>query len=627
MKITVPFITGQLKERNKQALLKKLKQFNADEVFLAWCDIDFTENQFKERLASLKNEEKFLTENGYTVAVWLPTLGVAAGKYPDRHQWRVDINGLNVKVQCPLCENFVNDYCKTISGLAKAGFKRIILDDDFRIHLAYHKAFCFCDEHLKLYGKYLGKTVTREEMKQKLYEENDLEYRRAWMAGCQASLESYARAIRNAANEVDENIEIVLCAGPAHFGADGTNAYKLADILRGKNQRKEFRLIGAPYWHSHGYVTNPIEAFEFARQQAIDAKKKGYHTIGEGDPHHRPRYVTSASELEFFHTIMLADGNCDRLMKYGLDYYSTFDYENGYADFSERNKPIYAEIEKIFRDKNCTGFYVYEPFDTVEKAKKLPDKPDIFKLTSGVRKFAVDLSLPTCSQAGGVNIIFGEHANNVDFSILKNGNVIDMPSAIYLSEQGIDVGFDSVNKITTPSGWFSEYYLEQDDVARVFDSLSEYCDFKLKENAKVLSFFKINDKDIIGSYSYENKDGQRFLVLNFDCEKQMNSKGLIRSYYRQQQVVGLYEWLNGKKLDAYSLKNPDLYIMTKKNENSLAIGLWNNFADAILEPVVELGEQYSSARFVNCKGQLVGDKVVLNNPLGAYSFCFIELKK
>ena len=628
MQITVPFITGQLKERNKQALLKKLKQFNADEVFLAWCDIDFTDEQLKERVKKLKVESNFLTENGYNVAIWMPTLSTTIGKSAGRYQGRVDINGVEAQAVCPLCENFVKDYCKIVKGIATAGFKRIILDDDFRMHIAYYKAFCFCDAHLKFYSDYLGKTVTREDMYKNLYQTNEPnEYRKAWMAGCQAALDNLASAIRKTADEVDENIEIMICAGPAHFGADGTSVYKLADILRGKNQRKEFRLIGAPYWHSHGYVTNPIEAFEFARQQAFDAKNKGYYTVGEGDPHHRPRYVTSASELEFFHTIMLADGNCDRLMKYGLDYYSTFDYENGYADFSERNKPIYAEIEKIFSDKNCTGFYEYEPFDTVEKAKKLPDKPDIFKLTSGVRKFAVDLSLPTCSQAGGVNIIFGEHANNVYFSILKNGNILDITAAIYLNEQGVDVGIKKAEKITKATGWFKEFYVEPDDCVRVFDALYEHYDLTLNDNAKVLSCFEINGGNTIGSYTYENADGQKFLVFNFDGEKQMLSKGLFRSYYRQKQVVGLHQWLNGKKLDAYSLKNPDLYIMTKKNDKSLAVGLWNNFADAILKPVVELGESYKKARFINCEGQLLDNKIVLNKPLGAYTFCFIELEK
>jgi hypothetical protein len=210
---------------------------------------------------------------------------------------------------------------------------------------------------------------------------------------------------------------------------------------------------------------------------------------------------------------------------------------------------------------------------------------------------------------------------------LKNGNILDITAAIYLNEQGVDVGIKKAEKITKATGWFKEFYVEPDDCVRVFDALYEHYDLTLNDNAKVLSYFEINGGNTIGSYTYENADGQKFLVFNFDGEKQMLSKGLIRSYYRQQQVIGLHEWLNGKKLDAYSLKNPDLYIMTKKNDKSLAVGLWNNFADAILKPVVELGESYKKARFINCEGQLLDNKIVLNKPLGAYTFCFIELEK
>ena len=629
MKVTVPFVTGQLKEKNKDKLLEKLKQLDADEVFIGWADFTFDYEQTKERVAILKQEQKFLNENGYSVAVWLPTLSASTCRTIEKYLGRVDINGVTMqRATCPFCKTFATDYSELIKELAKAGFRRIVLDDDFRMQITSLNAFCFCEEHMKFYSDYLGRPVTLEEMRKNLYEaEGPNEYRKAWMAGCQAGLESLAGAIRKAADEIDDTIEIMICAGPTLFGGDGTSIYKLADILRGKNQKKEFRLIGAPYWHTHGFVTNPMEAYDFVRQQAFDAKRKGYYTIGEGDPNQRPRYATSASELEFFHTLMLADGNCDRMMKYGLDYYSSFDYEDGYADFHVNNKPIYAEIEKMFKDKTCTGFYVHEPFDTVEKANKPPEHPDGYKLASGVRKFAVDLSLPTCSQTGGVNIIFGEHANNVDFSLLKNGSILDMPAALYLTEQGIDVGLKSFEKKSEPRGWFTEYYVEEDDVCNVFDSIYEHCDCTLCEGAKILSKYKLDSGDVIGSYSYENADGQRFLVFNFNGERQMLSKGLFRSYYRQKQVIGAYEWLNGKKLDAYSLKNPDLYILTKKNEKSLAIGLWNNFADAILKPVVELGESYKHARFVNCEGKLADNKIVLSKPLGAYSFCFIELKK
>ena len=629
MHITVPFITGQLREKNQQALLEKLAQLEADEVFLVWADIAFDDRQTQERIEVLKREQAFLTSHGYRVAVWLPTLWASTCRPTEKYLARVDVNGQRrPQGVCPFCKAFTADYAKAVKALAEAGFRKIVLDDDFRMQVTSIKAFCFCEEHLKFYSNYLGKPVTIEDMRRNLYEtEGPNEYRRAWMAGCQAGLESFSRAIRQAVDEVDDTVEMTVCAGPTLFGGDGTSIYKIADILRGKGQQKEFRLIGAPYWQTHGFVTNPMEAYDFVRRQAFDAKRKGYYTIGEGDPHQRPRYATSAAALEFFYTLMLADGNCDRMMKYGLDYYSSFDYENGYAEFHEYNKPIYREIKAMFGGKSCTGFYVHEPFDTVEKAMKLPTSPDAYKLTSGVRKFAVDLSLPTSNEVGGVNIIFGEHANSIDLSLLKNGNILDMPAALYLTKQGVDVGLAQFEPVPHPVSPFNEYYVEEDDVTHVFDPLFEHCRLTPAAGARVLSIHNLVGGDVVGSYSYENAAGERFLVFNFNAELQMLSKGLFRSYYRQKQVIGLYEWLNGKRLDAYSLKNPDLYIMTKKNETALAIGLWNNFPDAILRPTVELGESYSRARFVNCEGRLSGNRLILDKPLGAYSFCFIELNK
>ena len=45
----------------------------------------------------------------------------------------------------------------------------------------------------------------------------------------------------------------------------------------------------------------------------------------------------------------------------------------------------------------------------------------------------------------------------------------------------------------------------------------------------------------------------------------------------------------------------------KEDDNSLSVGLWNFHADIAMEPVVELGEEYSSIEFINCDGKLDGD--------------------
>ncbi len=98
-----------------------------------------------------------------------------------------------------------------------------------------------------------------------------------------------------------------------------------------------------------------------------------------------------------------------------------------------------------------------------------------------------------------------------------------------------------------------------------------------------------------------------------------------RNYYTQRQLFDSIEWLSGKKMPVKCAGNPDLYIICKKSEEGMAIGLWNIFADEISAPVIELDRKYTAAEFINCGGVLDGDRITLSQ-LNAYSFAFINLK-
>ena len=39
------------------------------------------------------------------------------------------------------------------------------------------------------------------------------------------------------------------------------------------------------------------------------------------------------------------------------------------------------------------------------------------------------------------------------------------------------------------------------------------------------------------------------------------------------------------------------------------------------------GGWYNDAKFINCQGELLDNQIILTKPLGAFEFCFIELKK
>lgn len=125
------------------------------------------------------------------------------------------------------------------------------------------------------------------------------------------------------------------------------------------------------------------------------------------------------------------------------------------------------------------------------------------------------------------------------------------------------------------------------------------------------------------SFRYENSDGNRFLILNVNTRSDRDN--VLKHYARSRQYAENVQWLSGNKLPAYVYGNPELYVLCKKNENTMAVGLWNFFADIAIEPVVELDREYSGISFLNCSGMLCGDKVRLCD-IPPYGFAAFEVR-
>lgn len=156
-------------------------------------------------------------------------------------------------------------------------------------------------------------------------------------------------------------------------------------------------------------------------------------------------------------------------------------------------------------------------------------------------------------------------------------------------------------------------------------------DIQTNENAKILSHFVSYDNSAnenkrgIGSYYYKNADGRQFLVFAFSAYEQINkSSNYYRNHMRQAQIKYAADLFGGEKLPAYSYGNPDLYILAKKNNSAMSVGLWNIFPDEIFSPVVELDKAYSSITFVNCDGRLDGNRVYLSE-IPPYDFAAFEV--
>lgn len=607
MRVYVPICNNIFDRSDKFKVISELKDFNAEEVFIFFVPGEL-KGEYSDKLEKLKENNRFFEEHGLKAAVWVN--GLCAIRKAE-YQYMIGIDSKpSAPLVCPFDDKYISDFCEIIGNITKQGIKKIVIDDDFRMQMCNTKMSCFCENHMRFYKKVLGEDVTREKMKEMIVKKSPNKYRDAWIKGCCESLEYMAKKVRS---HVGKDIDILLCSGPAVFGADGTDAYKLAEIFATKGKIPELRLIGAPYWQKM-FNDSMLSAIDFSRHQANECKKRGIVTIGECDSFPRPRYAVSASMMEFFHTITLADGNFDKILKYGIDYTSKVGYEEGYSKRAKENKDIYEKIEEMFSGKALTGFNLVENFDDVQYSHDISEYPEMSVIISAGRNFLNYLSMPTVFDEGGVNVIFGEHARNFKRDILKNGSVLDIKSAIILSELGIDVGLDKnigfeVTKeknddLSHLTDSYKEYYISEDDIVAFTGHPHCIKDISINDKAMVLSKIIVNNEECIGSYFYENDDGEKFLVYNFVMEKDVKIPGVVRNYYRQKQLADIYEKLNGKRLDAVCLKNPDLYIMTKKNDNSLAIGLWNYFEDKIINPQIELGESYKSVRFINCDGFL-----------------------
>ena len=64
----------------------------------------------------------------------------------------------------------------------------------------------------------------------------------------------------------------------------------------------------------------------------------------------------------------------------------------------------------------------------------------------------------------------------------------------------------------------------------------------------------------------------------------------------------------------------------KRDEASLAIGLWNCYADKAEGLRIHISHDVKDAEFVNCKGRIEGNEAVIDTVLYPYEAAFINLK-
>ena len=651
-KTLVPVYNNQRKhsEKHLSLLAEQLINTKTDTAMLTVSRVLRNDAMLRDEVDNLRHTKKYLEERGIKVGIWMaPTMGY--GGTGVKSSWDNDADEVYTRIKhlngdvlysyCPLDEAFVEDFIHTLKAFCETGVDFILFEDDFTI--SGGKSFdlgCACPKHMAMYKEMLGKEIDEATLKEALYFGSSNEIRDVWYKCIEKTLVDFATRIEKEIHAEYPNVRIGLSANSASYTLEGVDMPTLARIIAGKN-RPFVRMTGAPYWkNALSFATN-IEAI---RLQAV-WNGEDIETVSEGDTFPRPRHWVPARHLEIYDMALRADGNTDGILKYMFDYTSRIDFETGYAARHCRNQHHYEAIDRIFSGKRASGLRVFENMKLYPKsdfvngynAKTLCINSHLPTMS---QELCVDNSIPTSyGDTDSASIVFGENAHFVNNDILKNGVILDASSAIILHNNGIDVGFKEYEAAPPPS--LEYFYAEDDYVATGSDSPGSFYDFKLNDGAEVLSEFIVSDSTLStpsgdfdgrhypACYYYENKLGQRFLVYSFIAHtiRVRNGwfRGYFRNYLRQKQLNRSIERLQDRPLPAVCEGNPQLYILCKKDEHSMAVGLWNIYPDEVIDPVIMLDKKYESIEFYNCNGRLEGERVVLDRDIAPYDFAIFTV--
>ncbi len=633
-KVSVPIVRFY---ENYEDNIREAHRLGAERVFFCPCMATADEDKKAAAIKEIIKSREIYEKAGFEVGVWISTMGHGGsliGVSSDNNKKYTHITGLRgVTTEnsfCPLDSVFSDTVCSYLKQIASTGVKIIMLDDDFRFS---HRddCGCTCKYHLAEYEKRLGEKISRDDVFKRAFSGGYNKYRQVYYDMLGDTLRNFAKQMRQAIDSVNPDIRFGFCAVTSSWDCDGTDAIELSKIMAGKT-KPFLRFIGAPYWTNGGNLNNHIQyVAELERMQASWCKNTHIEIFSEGDTYPRPRYVTPAAILESFDTILRADGNFDGILKYGIDYISSPNYETGYADNAERNRELYNKIDELFENKNAVGINV-----TCKMKKMLgrtfsdPDKQITSTWDSSFYQteqlLLTNCSVPSTYENAPVTIAFGENGKYISNS--GNGFIIDAIAAEHLIESGTDTGIEYISEKNSYN-ITSENFITENEIVSSDASLGAVY-IKPKSNAVVLSEFNITDingkkSTIPACIKYKNKKGQKFLIYAYNFDKVRENTFFMRNYMRQEQLIREYEWLAEEKLPAICKKHPDLYIMTKKNSKSLSVGLWNIYPDKIFNPVIELDKNYKNIKFINCSGMLVDNKVTLDSIIPSYGFSGFEV--
>ncbi len=619
-KTYVPVMSGLFKKYREEyaEAFKKIGEISP----VLCMERSFDSEKNDRNLEILKDNIQYLIKMSYKPFVWAQAFGFGIpldekeAEFAKGFERITDFEGRKLgDAMCPLDEEFLKYYKSLIQGIAKAGAKRIMLDDDLCLSVRPGLG-CLCKKHQALLNEKLGYPIDGKTLRKELFKGEGSELRRVWLEVMGGTLIDFCRKVRKFADEINPEIEMGFCAGYTSWDIEGVDAISLTKILAGKN-KPFMRLTGAPYWVEQRRFDGQgmAQIVEFTRMQRAWGEKSGVEIFTENDSYPRPRYRVPAAILETFDFCMAADSDIGQL-KYLFEYYSSPKHETGYVNHHLRNREKRNTVQSIMADLHFVGIYVHEQMRKVSRMSFPENAMSDYETMMTAFSHAADMlsscTIPTTYEKhGGVVAAFGDSGRTVDLD--NKGYIIDYPAAIVLTKRGVDVGLISAKGTDVP---FTEKFIDEQDEVLLDDCIRSgrqknkdvFFSCEIRKEAFIESAFLMTNEEIPASYRYENHDGQKFLVFLFDASALKPNSGLSCSYYRRKQILKAAEWM-GEKLPVIIKDQPGMYAIVKEDEEKTAIAFANFSLDPAYDVMIETNKRGRKAEFIGAEGELMENGV------------------
>ena len=236
-KISAPIIVENIERQGRNELLIKLKELNAERVFLAIGSYNINIEKREKMLRAVKDNCEFFHSHGFEVGVWLWAFMFAE---PTRYTPIImvkpneEISDLDA---CPPDEEFLNFSGEFLQDIASCGVDMIMFDDDLRFGFKENGAMgCLCENHMKRICERLGEDISRKELVERIFEKPNNKYRDAWLAENGCSMEDFAISSRRYVDEVAPTVRVGFCACMNIWDLDGTDALTMTKLLAGNTR-------------------------------------------------------------------------------------------------------------------------------------------------------------------------------------------------------------------------------------------------------------------------------------------------------------------------------------------------------------------------------------------------------